>query len=132
MSREKLISFPAGAAPRAVAVAGTRGPPPSEVAASDLPRSAAAVRREALREREVRCVVQVGTCHEYGARAAVEGGSRAGQEPALADPLLTAALTQNDPAARELLTHTMARLREALGEPPSPVPAAAPSPALHA
>lgn len=42
---------------------------------------------------------------------------------------LTAALTQNDPAARELLTHAMARLREALGEPPSPVPAAAPSPA---
>lgn len=42
---------------------------------------------------------------------------------------LTAALTQNDPAARESLSHAMARLREALGEPPSPIPAAAPSPA---
>ena len=42
---------------------------------------------------------------------------------------VTGALTQNDPAARELLNGVMARLREALGEPPSPVPAAAPSPA---
>lgn len=42
---------------------------------------------------------------------------------------LTGALTQNDPAARELLNSAMARLRGALGEPPSPVPAASPSPA---
>ena len=41
---------------------------------------------------------------------------------------VTGALTQNDPAVQELLNNAMARLREALGEPPSPVPAAAPSP----
>lgn len=42
---------------------------------------------------------------------------------------LTAALIQNDPAARDSLDRAMSRLRQALGEPPSSVPAGAPSPA---
>lgn len=46
-------------------------------------------------------------------------GILAGRDP------LTSALTQNDPAARELLHGAMARLRQALGEPPLPVPAQA-------
>ena len=59
-----------------------------------------------------------------------QGQARGALESILAGrDTLTTALTQNDPAAREPLNSAMARLREALGEPPSPVPVAAPSPA---
>jgi hypothetical protein len=56
--------------------------------------------------------------------------ARAALESILAErDAITSALTRDDPATPNLIHGVMTRLREALGEPPSPVPAGTP-PAL--